>query len=88
MTQNTLSANPNLAPSVPATGSSAELQPPELGHDVPITNLSDFVFVNQAKEIGRIAGTAADLPVTFDGGARSGRQFAQGLRRHRASGES
>jgi hypothetical protein len=44
---------------------------------MPITNLSRFVLVNDAEQIDRIARTAADFPVVFDGGAWSGRQLAQ-----------
>jgi len=59
----------------------AEPQPPELGHVVPVTDFSGPMLVNDGEQIDRIARTAADLPVTFDGGARSGRQFAQSLAR-------
>jgi len=46
---------------------------------VPITDFSDPVFVDDGEQIDRIARTAADVPVTFDGGARSGRQLTQSL---------
>lgn len=59
----------------------AQPEPPELGHDMPVTNLSRPMLVNDSEQIDRIARTAADLPVTFDGGARSGRQLAQSLAR-------
>jgi hypothetical protein len=42
----------------------AEPQPPELGHDVPVTDFPYFVIVNHGKQINWIARTAADLPVT------------------------
>ena len=50
----------------------AESKATELGHDVPVTDFSVPMLVNDGKQINRIARTAADLPVTFDSGSRSG----------------
>jgi hypothetical protein len=38
----------------------------ELGHDVPIRNLSRLVLVNDCKEIDRTDRVGADLTVTLD----------------------
>jgi hypothetical protein len=39
---------------------------------VPVTDFSGPMLVNDAKQIDRIARTAADLRVSFDSGPRSG----------------
>ena len=39
---------------------------------MPITDFSVSMLVNDGEQIDRIGRTAADLPVTFDRGPRSG----------------
>lgn len=56
-----------------------EPQPPELGHDVPVTDLSSPMLVNDGEQINWIARTAADLPVAFDSSAWSGWRVASSL---------
>jgi hypothetical protein len=41
-----------------------------------VTDFSGPMLVDDGEQINWIAGTAADLPVTFDRGPRSGRQVA------------
>ena len=51
-------------------------RPAKFGHDVPITDFSGPMLVNEGEQIDRIARTAANLPVTFDRGVWSGWQVA------------